>query len=77
MCGPSRGAILNLAPAERDALWQKTEKIGSRVLDPETKMFWDEEMRAHVLDIDLPSSEGKASLEGQTLFGMDKQVSQL
>ena len=40
-------------------------------------MFWDEEMRAHVLDIDLPSSEGKASLEGQTLFGMDKQVSQL
>ena len=38
-------------------------------------MFWDDEQRARVLDLDVMSSEGEASLEGQTFFGMDKQVS--
>ena len=75
MCGPSRGATLNLTVEEKDKLWQETEKIGTCVLDPETKMLWDEEMRARVLDLDIMSSEGRASLEGQTFFGMDKQVS--
>ena len=75
MCGPSRGATLNLTKEEKDKFWERTEKIGTRVLDPETKMFWDDEQRARVLDLDIMSREGEASLEGQTFFGMDKQVS--
>ena len=39
-----------------DKIWEKTEKVGREVLDPETKfLLWDEEMRARALDIDLMS----------------------
>ena len=74
MCGPTRGATLNLMQREKDKIWEKTEKVGSVVLDPETKMLWDEDMRAHTLGIDQLTEEGKASLEGQTFFGMGEQL---
>ena len=58
-----------------DKIWEKTEKAGKEVLDPDTKfLLWDEEMRARAMDIDQMSEEGKASLEGQTFFGMDEEV---
>ena len=44
------------------------------VLDPETKWFWDKDMRAHALAIDQLSEEGRASLEGPTDFGMGEEV---
>ena len=44
-------------------------------MDPETKwLIWDSEMRARALGVDQLSVEGEASLEGQTFFGMDKEV---
>ena len=44
------------------------------MLDPETKWFWDKDMRAHALAIDELSEEGRASLEGPTDFGMGEEV---
>ena len=44
-------------------------------MDPDTKfLLWDEEMRYRALDVDQLSEEGRASLEGQTFFGMDEEV---
>ena len=58
-----------------DKIWEKTEKAGKEVLDPDTKfLLWDEEMRYRALDVDQLSEEGRASLEGQTFFGMDEEV---
>ena len=74
MYTPTRGNTLNLTQGEMDKIWEKTEKVGTVVMDPETKWFWDDEMRARALDIDQLSEEGKASLEGQTDFGMDGEV---
>ena len=58
-----------------DKIWEKTDKAGKEVLDPDTKfLLWDEEMRYRALDVDQLSEEGRASLEGQTFFGMDEEV---
>ena len=43
-------------------------------MDDETKMLWDEEMRARALNIDLLSEEGRKSLEGQHDFGITAEV---
>ena len=74
MYTPTRGNTLNLTQKELDNIWAKTEKVGSVTLDPETKWFWDNEMRARALDIDQLSEEGMASLEGPTDFGMTEEV---
>ena len=58
-----------------DEIWAKMEKAGKEVLDPDTKfLLWDEEMRLRALDIEQLSEEGRASLDGQTFFGMDEEV---
>ena len=74
MYTPTRGNTLNLTQGEMDKIWEKTEKVGTVVMDPETKWFWDKDMRAHALAIDQLSEEGRASLEGPTDFGMDEEV---
>ena len=41
---PTRDNTVNLTQGEMDKIWEKTEKVGTVVLDPETKWFWDKDM---------------------------------
>ena len=76
MYTPERGTLsLSLVPRTLDKIWEETEKVGKVTLDPDTKwLVWDSDMRAHALGVDQLSEEGKASLEGETFFGMDEEV---
>ena len=76
MYTPERSSLsLDLVPRTVDKMWGEAEKVGKVTLDPETKwLIWDSDMRARALGVDQLSEEGKASLDGQTFFGTDKEV---
>ena len=66
---------LRLREEEKLKIWLEKEKVGSKRLDEEDKLLWDQDEQQFVMDITELTAEGIASLGEVEAMGLTEEVS--